>query len=782
MSKITINLNAGYEKINPTNEFGLKHPPLYHQQRTYEALKANDLVINTYNTGTGKTRASLLRLFDLKDENVLFIAPTNELIRQHANDIREFVEENGLNFYVAEVTGQKLREWEIVDDPGYRVRNPRKLHELIQNPRDYFPEMTQRRSLILVTNPDIFYLCFYGVYSQLDTANLFRHFLQDFNYIIIDEFHYYNAKQLANFLMFFILSKELGYFDSNARKVCLLSATPDEKVVKYLDAIGLDCAVISPDNESVESDNYEKIQTLSELELTVHSGKMHQTLKAHPEWIDDPLRSGKEGAVISSSLRTINEIKQTLQTAGLREKIGLITGAVGTDERRDATKSFPLVLATPTVDIGYNFEKLDKSRQNIDFACFDALYGSEFTQRIGRAGRLLGKKDTTYTSIAHAFVPGKLHTQLQSGETYDRREFTTLVKESLGEDNRFYHYIQSYAVLEAFYPLYELYRQTAEERQDRIREIFETIRQVFAFETVQQIFAPESDATFDKMFKKIQWHVTYETVINAFKDNTHNDYVRHQWGRAAWSYCRHQAWISGALETFEELPKEKEKIVLATLLKNKRSEIVEHAKQKYCPIQSLFNFRGSDVGIRCGIYDPNHIFQNTAKYTEYDLFHVLSHCEFTRIPTREKYHELTGDWGNYCEFFVHANRLKTPRDYIQFSYDAKGIDQESFERQHCSGPTALKDLRLGLKNRVVWLEMQDALKKKGYITCLLSKMENRHILNSILETKGQFSYPLNVTFGDGQRQEYQLILGAQAFLTHAELQGKWKEKDQASTT
>ncbi len=772
MSEITINLNADYEKINPTNEFGLTHLPLYHQQRTYDALKTSDLVINTYNTGTGKTRAALLRLFDLENENVLFIAPTNELIHQHANDIREFVEEQNLNFYVAEVTGQKLREWQVVDDPGYRIRNPRKLHELIQNPREYFPEMRQRRPLILVTNPDIFYLCFYTAYSRLDSTNLFRHFLQDFNYIVIDEFHYYNAKQLANFLMFFILSKEFGYFDNNGRKICLLSATPDDKVLTYLDTIGLEYARISPDNEPIESNNYEKIQTLSELELTIHSSKMHETLKAHPEWVGDLLHSEKEGAVISSSLRTINEIKQTLQTAGLKEKIGLITGAVGKQERRDATTSFPLVLATPTVDIGYNFKKMNKSRQNIDFVCFDALYGSEFTQRIGRAGRLLGKDDSTHASIAHAFVQGKLHTRLQPGRTYDRREFATLVKESLGEDNRFYHYIQSYAVLEAFYPLYELCRQTPEERQDRIKEIFETIRQVFA---------PESDTTFDEMFKKIQWYITYETVINALKDNTYNDYVRHQWERAAGSYCRHQAWMNGTLESFEKLPKEKEKIVLATLLKNHRAEIVEHAKQKHCPIQSLFNFRGSDVGIRCGIYDLNHFFQNTAKHTEYDLFHVLSHCEFTAI-SKEKYRELTGNWGNYCEFFVQANRLKTPRDYVQFSYDAGGTDQDSFERQHCGAPTALKGLHLGLKNGVVHLEMQDALKKKGYMTCLLSKIENRYTLNNILETRGQFSYPLNVTFGDGQQQEYQLVLGAQAFLIHAELQGKWKERNQTAAT
>jgi CRISPR-associated endonuclease/helicase Cas3 len=767
MSEITINLNAGYEKISPTNQFDWKHPPLYHQQRTYEALKANDLVINTYNTGTGKTRASLLRLFDLKNKNVLFIAPTNELIHQHANDIREFVEEQELNFYVAEVTGQKLREWEVVDDPGYRLRNAKKLHELIQNPRDYFPKMTRRAPLILVTNPDIFYLCFYGVYSQLDTANLFRHFLQDFNYIVIDEFHYYNAKQLANFLTFFMLSQEFGYFD-NGRKVCLLSATPDEKVIDCLDTIGLDCAHISPDNEPIESDGYERIQTLSELELTVHTGKMKEALKTHSEWIRDPLDSGKEGAIISSSLRTINEIKQTLQTAGLREKIGLITGAVGTGERREATKSFPLVLATPTVDIGYNFKKLSKSRQNIDFVCFDALYGSEFTQRIGRAGRLLGKADTTHTSIAHAFVQGKLYTQLQSGKSYNRREFAALVKESLGEDNRFYHYIQSYAVLEAFYPLYELYKQTAEERQDRVREIFET---------VQQVFAPESDTTFDEMFKKIRWHRTYETVIEAHEKSTYNNFIQHAQEKAAWSYFENQSWLNGKSEEFQNTPSKQLNTAIKGFIKRRsnREKVVEHAKQKYCTIQSLFNFRSSDIGIRCGIYDPNHIFQNTAKYTEYDLFHILSHCNFQQID-KKTYHEHTGDWGNYCQFFVEANSLKTPPDSVEFSYDAGGTDQESFERQHCWGPTALKNLRL----KTVPIEMQDALKKKGYITCLLSKRENQHILNNILETKGQFPYPLHVTFGDGGQREYQLILGAQAFLIHAELQGKWKEKEQTN--
>ena len=773
MPEITVTLEAGYEKVSPTNQFRLEYPPLYHQQRTYDALKANDLVINTYNTGTGKTRAALLRLFDVKNENVLFIAPTNELIRQHAEDIRDFVEEHELKFKPVEITGKKLREFEGGDDPGYPVRNPRKLHEIIEYSRSSFPELTEQTPLILVTNPDIFYLCFYSLYSKdnnKDSANLFRDFLGSFNYIVIDEFHYYNAKQLANFLMFFILSKEYGYFNAG-RKICLLSATPDDELFKYLDKIDLKYEPVSPDNESEESDHYEKIQTLSEIDLTIHSNKI-ETLKDNPESVLEMLNSDKEGAVISSSLRTISNINQGLKNAGLKGKIGLITGAVDSKERGEATKSFPLVLATPTVDIGYNFKKADKPRQNIDFVCFDALYGSEFTQRIGRAGRLLGKTDTTHGSIAHAFVQGKLYAQLEAGKSYDRAEFAKLVKNALDEDNRFYYYIQSYAVLEAFYPLYGHFKRVSEDHQDRVREIFETIRQVFA---------PDSDTKFDEMIKKIQWHARYKTVIDAHEKNVYDNFIQRDQEKAAWSYLEHQSWLNGKLEEFRKIPSEELNTEIKGFIKRRsnREKVVEYAREKYTPIQSLFNFRGSDVGIRCGIYDPNHLFQNTSKYTEYDLFHILLYYKFTTIPTREEYHQLTGDWGNYCEFFVRVDALKKTPDPIQFDYNASDIDQEYFERQYCFGPIALKGLQFRLSNGYVPPKMQNVLMDK-YITCLLSKMENLYTLNNILETKRLAVYPLHVTFHNGHR-EYKLVLGAQAFLIHAELQGKWQEKTQKTT-
>src|SRR5690349_19380454 len=92
---MNIHLSAHVERCAPVGAF--KPLPdaklLYHQVRTGDALQQAALVVNSYNTGTGKTRASLLHLFalDQRRHNVLFIAPTNALIRQHVEDIQTFV-------------------------------------------------------------------------------------------------------------------------------------------------------------------------------------------------------------------------------------------------------------------------------------------------------------------------------------------------------------------------------------------------------------------------------------------------------------------------------------------------------------------------------------------------------------------------------------------------------------------------------------------------------------------------------------------------------------------
>ena len=774
MQPITITLSEQYEKLNPDNPLNVNPPPLYHQQRTCEALQENELVINSYNTGTGKTKAALFHLFDLKGENVLFIAPTNELIRQHVEDIQKFVEQysDRLDFHVLEVNAEKLRELDAGDD--FEQRNPKKLHELIQNPLKYFPEMEHKKPIILVTNPDIFYLCFYFAYSRLDERNLFADFLKGFDYIIVDEFHYYNAKQLANFMFFFIVSKEYGYFDGT-RKACLLSATPDENLLKYLDRIGLEWTHISPENEPQETKEYRIIKALSKMELTLHRGSMKDFLSQHSEEVRLFLEEKKDGAIISGSLYSINEIKQALKQARITD-VGLITGAVSKEERKDAAKIFPLVLATPTVDIGYNFSKLNKKRQNIDFLFFDALYAAEFLQRLGRAGRVLGKAEMETSSIAHAFADGKLITAFEKSDkkTWTRQEFANLVKETLGEDNRFYYYIDTWAVIESFQPIYRLHKTTLEERQEPLKNLFDAVKDAFA---------PGSNFTFEKLMKRMNWHRTFEDLVKAYDENSYNDYVKNLWRRAAWAYIRRRYEEDGEIEKFEAMPEGKINAAIEGIQKSRRNRerIVEYARQQYHLTESLFRFRDSQYGIRCGIFDSKKLFQNTSDHAYYDLLHVITGYEYKLLERRD-FKTLTGERGERCDFYMQVEDFKNPRRTVSFEYETH-LKQEEFEWQYCNRPICLKGFTLCLRYRsggaehldYLAPEIADFLKNK-HITCLISKLQNRWVLGEIVQTKRLIPSKLEVLFGDGNSQEYTLILGTQAFLINAELKKKWQER------
>jgi len=340
----TLHLEAGYEKQAP-QDFKItglqfpQHPLLYHQMRTYEALPNFDLVCNTYNTGTGKTLAALLHLFRLNGtgKNVLFIAPTNALLQQHADDIREFVHENELDFYVKRVTAAEVHA--LRGD----LRSGDVLQRLIRNYLEFDPEATRRQQLILVVNPDIFYYALYSQYNVWDQRNVFEQFLTQFDYVVIDEFHYYDSKQLANFLFFFAICQQFGYFSHRARKICLLSATPTEEVMKYFGRLFDDrWVLVAPDNEPSDSDGYPRIQTLAPLELTVVEDAMQDWVGHHRDDLQAWLNVGQDGAIISSALWRVNEAHRQLRSTFNTEKMRRITGPEPEEKRVSATRA-PLV-------------------------------------------------------------------------------------------------------------------------------------------------------------------------------------------------------------------------------------------------------------------------------------------------------------------------------------------------------------------------------------------------------------------------------------------------------
>ena len=670
----------------------------------------------------------------------------------------------------------KLREMRDSNDPDIPIRNPKKLHELIENPRKYFPNARPGQSIILVTNPDIFYLCTYFAYSPVDSRNLFRDFLTRFDYIVVDEFHYYNAKQMANFLFFFIASEEYGYFDGT-RKVCLLSATPDERFMEYLDRTGLSWELISPQNEPADSKALQIVPTLAPVTLRLSTREMEESVLREADFIREQLDRGMDMAILSGYLYKVNRMYVGLRRDISEDRMRRITGAVPIEERRSAVK-YPLIIATPTVDIGYNFKKGDKPRQNIDILYFEALDGAELVQRLGRVGRVLGKPQTDIPSHAFGFVGGKLLTELQKRgqEEFDRAEFSELVKSVMGVNNAFYAYISSWGMLEAFRPIYELYRTTHRDYRWMVDNLYAKVKEVFV---------PESEISPEKLRWRIRWFDTCERLnLIIEEDERDSDYSRMLWRRAAWRYIKWRAWEDDKLDELEELPDERRKDLINKVARFQRKRLIPFVKREYTVSKALFHFRDSFDGPRCNIYDPDHIFQSESNYTSYDLLHVLNWYEF-ELMSRREFKEATGSWGEYDAICLKVTGFREQRAHVRYRWDKPDMSKEQFDRLYVGRPVCVRDIEIELFYRKSGMEhvipldgrIKDRIKWE-YIPALILKFDNRWALMEYLETAHLQARDLIVTLQEGE-VGYLIITGTQAYLVHAELRSRWRQHAEA---
>ena len=352
-------------------------------------------------------------------------------------------------------------------------------------------EDSSKKATLFVVNPDIFYYAFYFLYAKNDRIPLFQDIFTLCNYIIIDELHYYNPKQLANFLFFMSMSKHYGYIGrASNRQFCLLTATPNQNVKKYLEKLSVDIGWITPE-AAIDDEIGKTLETpaLAPVHLEVYSvdelkdGLLTLAFDKKQE-IAKWLNGGEDGAIISSALWRINQIYYDLKSTISIDTMGRLTGAESRRGREDA-KAKRLILATPTVDIGYNFDRLGKTRQNIDFLLLDARSGDEFIQRLGRAGRVLGKQHQDIPSRALAVVDATFYKALQAydGQTMNRLILRELAEENLPARNSLYSYIKTGSIAEAFLPIFRLEGMASFDGKPDIEVLFNEIQQLFAADT-----------------------------------------------------------------------------------------------------------------------------------------------------------------------------------------------------------------------------------------------------------------------------------------------------------
>ncbi|PMB17609.1 type I-D CRISPR-associated helicase Cas3' [Fischerella thermalis CCMEE 5319] len=790
MESFTIDLEPHYELLADLSEVPDKvlrviPQPLEHQIKTYQLQQIYDLVLNTFPTGTGKTKAALLHLLNNTNVNTLFIAPTNELIRQHREDAEEFVKIANLPHIVCEVNAKVLHD---VDPENNLFRQGERFYRLMKNPLEFAEQLgisedkrNYRCPLIIITNPDLFYYAIYYCYNNLDKRNVFEAMFAYFQYIIIDEFHYYNAKQLANFLFFLALSLEFGYFQHEKRKVCLLSATPDAPVYKYLERLasqGLKWKAIEPD--FVEATHPRAVKTLAPVKLTFvgctePTDLLAQYTQETAIEIKAKLENSLDGALISNSLIDVNRTVTNLKRIGLTaiKDFGRITGAVSSTERKLSAKK-PLIVATPTVDIGYNFVKQAKTRQNLDFIIFTAKYGDEFWQRLGRTGRILGKEEQDFVSEAIALVSVETLLKIKNFEAdlskqINREQLKEIlfISQAFPQKIFLHEYISSYAILESFRPLYELRKQMR--NSERIEE---------AFELVRELFAPNSKKSYRHYiyqlfrFNSLQASVSY--LKNSQKGNFTDILIKEFMSVANY-------WYS-ATENFEVDETTFSQFKQSLTKGNSRSlaEIKNYVLEEFYALHSLFTFRDSFQSLTCAVYDPSHIITDNNDIVYYDLFNLLKYYDLTWYKSFKDFLSVYKESSvtvQFADLYCRVDRHKAKEENLIISFSLESqITQEIFKRRYSDKPVAIKGFKIitsRLDGSVFPLspKLNECIKEK-YITCLLVPEQGGGAGEIQGRTRDmQIRLPsIIVTFPDSRNANYKGVLGTNAYLVGARIQ------------
>jgi CRISPR-associated endonuclease/helicase Cas3 len=590
--------------------------------------------------------------------------------------------------------------------------------------------------LLLVTNPDLFYYSVFYLFNTLDRRNIAQQFISMFQYIIIDEVHYYNAKQFANLLFFILLSKEFGYFDSDLpqrRKICLLSATPDSDLnlfVKRLSDMGVSIHRLDPG--SVHADDSLATKSLTELELSIYPYTRDATGEFfnHVGRVADLIEQGKDGAILLNSLYGVNRLARVCETRLGVQSVGRITGPLSREERQAAPFK-PLLIATPTVDIGFNFEGRRKDRQNLDFVFFEAPFEDQFWQRLGRGGRVLGKAIQDIPSTAVALIPDSAYERLHrliGSETYLSRQ---MLKEHLREAaesemrrSSFAEYIQSYALLEVTQPLIEMRRVLGAGHTSLLDQTFETLR---------NIYAPSSK----KSLWSLQTEIRRWQEFQSLARELHKPDV--QPGKAVIRALRDYLQEKGEKST-EELVA----VHVAQILHNPKAkeQLWQYVTREVTTLQPIFSFRDADICIQVEAEDPYGLVSSLRETVSLDLLHLLRFFLWhPQEPRKTDSKVLRVVLKDICE----------PPFTVTWTLSAPG-SWPQFQKSYVKKPTALKGLQLERSVQSSQIPTPAAVVEavsQQYVPCLVLENESlKPWMWGGLIRDGVYPCDLTVTFAE----------------------------------
>ncbi len=477
------------------------------------------------------------------------------------------------------------------------------------------------------------------------------------------------------------------------------------------------------------------------------------------------LQQQRHGAFISSALWRINDLYQAYGGKN-NEYTGRLTGAEKPQWRK-THQNAALIMATPTVDIGYNFGRSGKKRQSIDFLFFDARSSDEFIQRLGRGARVLGKEVSNIPSDVYAVVPDELLTELLEhidlDKPVERSTLNVLINNILPQKNGLYAYIQSGAIAEAFLPLYHINKASSSDEKQQAERLYQAVAQIYATKKVR---------SFASLAFNIQKYLKIKAMLpKLLRDASEQHFT---FGPASVILRTMDEQPDVPLDTLgtidEEMARQTEDIL------RKDSRRIDKAKAKrieeieeYYTTDARFNFRDTFQPPLVLAHDPKGLLA-TAEYTAYSALHILQNYVADWYDTsQQEFLRIVGNNGQSLDKQIQVCcKIREPRDQrlrTYFKLSNVPSTKRRWEERYCSILAATKGFRLLSDDGPVPIKI-NTIFEQNYVTfyAVPATGPEAAALNNLSKTTLLFTNTLRVEFGDEGEHEYMFVVGTAALL------------------
>jgi hypothetical protein len=319
-----------------------------------------------------------------------------------------------------------------------------------------------------------------------------------------------------------------------------------------------------------------------------------------------------------------------------------------------------------------------------------------------------------------------------------------------------YAYVRSYAVLEAFRPIFNLERMTRPDLHEWVERLFERVRDVFAPDSRRHHYWG--------LRKELQFHALFERIVIRQEDEKLPDVVE-----------KYVQWLGeGGLALGDEALPQIRQAVRSD--ERTRRRIRGWAERQYHLTESLFNFREALQTITAFIYDPHHLLSDSDT-TLYDALHVEANFKADWFVNRSAFQRAVKGidiQAEEADVYCCIQQWRETRLSFSFDYREDELSQERFQKLYLRRPIVLRGIRL--RGQVPGQEtpypLDSTLRlavENRWLPFFIVPLQDEGRLRGLLHGRDIFLRNVNVSFLDGTTS-YPAIVGTAAFIVHAELE------------